>query len=67
MMKEQINVTTIELTEEELEAMRGGCGDDCGWRENDCDDDDRCDWRDDCGDNWHRDDCDRVYRRGCRW
>ncbi len=65
MMKDQINATTIELTEEELEAMRGGCGDDCGWRDDDCDD--RSDWRDrDCND-WHRDDCDRVYvRRGCR-
>lgn len=54
MMKEQANMpTTIELTDEELESMRGGChyDDDC---DRGCDDDGRRGFRDDFRDDGRR-------------
>jgi hypothetical protein len=67
-MKEQISVTTatIELTEEELASMHGGCHDDCDWRGDDCDD--RRDWRrDDCDFGYDDRSCYRGYNYRCDW
>jgi hypothetical protein len=67
MMKEQANMpTTIELTDEELESMRGGCHHD-----DDCDrgdDDDRRCFRDDFCDDGRRFSYEESYSfRYTRW